>query len=154
MSKNSKYSRGLGRHLRCDRKQYLHRLRGLYISEVCRAPVIRGLMEHSLKVRGKLFSLKTVTTKKREHHPVALINLKVAYLMPANTTETHLPYNIKKSFQLWGGPGTDPDNYVRGPVPRTLGPRRSYDIRDTSGKKAPLQLGANFKKKKNHTIDP
>lgn len=74
--------------------------------------------------------------------------------MPANTTETHLPYNIKKSFQLCGGPGTDPDNYVRGPVPRTLGPRRSYDIRDTSGKKAPLQLGANFKKKKNHTIDP
>lgn len=96
MSKNSKYSGGLGRHLRCDRKQYLHRLRGLYISEVCRAPVVRGLMEHSLKVRGKLFSLKTVTTKKREHHPVALINLKVAYLMPANTTETHLPYNIKK----------------------------------------------------------
>lgn len=96
MSKNSKHSGGLGRYMWCGRKQYLHRLRGWCISEVCRAPVALGLMEHSLKVRGKLFSLKTVTAKKREHHPVALINLKVAYLMLANTTETHLLYNIKK----------------------------------------------------------
>lgn len=53
--------------------------------------MVHGLMEHSLKVRGKLFSLKTVTAKKREHHCVALINLNVAHLMLANTTEAHLP---------------------------------------------------------------
>lgn len=65
--------------------------------------MVHGLMEHSLKVRGKLFSLKTATAKKREHHCVALINLNVAYLMLANTTETHLPYNIKKASSFEKG---------------------------------------------------